>query len=91
VSPTGVPELRLGRRLFIAAGAGAVADAVAAVFTVSKGAGWNFVTFFPSGEAMPDTSSVNASPDDGAARWAPASLEHRSITTFAFIGWEDLG
>jgi sortase (surface protein transpeptidase) len=44
-------------------------DAVAAVLSVtavSRGAGWNFVTVFPAGEPMPDTSSVNLGAFDGA-------------------------
>jgi sortase (surface protein transpeptidase) len=48
---------------------GVPADAVAAVLTVtvvSRGAGWNYVTVFPSGESPPDTSSVNAGAFDGA-------------------------
>lgn len=48
---------------------GVPANAVAAVLTVtvvSKGAGSNYVTVFPSGEAVPETSSVNADPADGA-------------------------
>ena len=36
------------------------------VTAVSKGAGWNFVTTFPAGTRMPDTSSLNMSPADGA-------------------------
>ncbi len=45
------------------------ADAVAAVLSVtavSTGSGANFVTVFPSGERVPDTSSLNMSPSDGA-------------------------
>ncbi len=48
---------------------GVPSDAVAAVLSVtavSKGAGWNFVTTFPAGTRMPDTSSLNMSPADGA-------------------------
>jgi hypothetical protein len=48
---------------------GVPADAVAAVLTVtavSRGGGDNFVTVYPSGEAKPDTSSLNAGPWDGA-------------------------
>ena len=36
------------------------------VTAVSRGAGWNFVTVFPAGEPMPDTSSLNMSASDGA-------------------------
>ncbi len=49
---------------------GVPADAVAAVLTVtavSRGAGWNYVTVFPAGEPLPDTSSLNASASEGAA------------------------
>jgi hypothetical protein len=49
--------------------AGVPADAVAAVLSVtavSTGAGANFVTVFPSGERVPETSSLNMSPSDGA-------------------------
>lgn len=52
---------------------GVPADASAAVLTVTvvgRGGGSNFVTVFPSGEAVPDTSCVNASPSD----WAVANL-----------------
>ncbi len=45
------------------------ADAVAAVLTVtavSRGAGWNYVTVFPAGEPIPDTSSLNLGAFDGA-------------------------
>jgi hypothetical protein len=48
---------------------GVPSDAVAAVLSVtavSAGAGANFVTVFPSGEPVPDTSSLNMSPSDGA-------------------------
>jgi hypothetical protein len=48
---------------------GVPADAIAAVLSVtavSAGAGANFVTVFPSGEPVPDTSSLNMSPSDGA-------------------------
>jgi hypothetical protein len=40
--------------------------AVLSVTAVSVGAGWNFVTAFPAGEAMPDTSSVNLTAFDSA-------------------------
>ncbi len=56
-------------RVGIASQRGVPADAVAAVVSVtavSKGAGWNFVTVFPAGEPMPDTSSLNMSAFDGA-------------------------
>ncbi len=48
---------------------GVPTDAVAAVLSVtgvSRGAGANFVTVSPSGEAIPDTSSLNMAPTDGA-------------------------
>ena len=51
-------------RVGITSQPGVPADAVAAVLTVtavSRGAGWNYVTVFPAGEPMPDTSSLNLS------------------------------
>jgi len=71
-APAGYGYQRLGEkwiRVGILDQSGVPSDATAAVLSVtavSVGAGWNFVTVFPSGEAMPDTSSVNLSADDGA-------------------------
>ncbi|HYN33551.1 MAG TPA: sortase [Ilumatobacteraceae bacterium] len=71
-TPDGFGFERLGGRLIrvgITSQPGVPADAVAAVLTVtavSRGAGWNYVTVFPAGEPLPDTSSLNASPFDGA-------------------------
>ena len=64
-------ELLGGRRIRvgITSQPGVPGDAVGAVLSVtavSRGAGWNFVTVFPAGEPMPDTSSLNASASDGA-------------------------
>ncbi len=70
--PAGYGYQRLGNkwiRVAITSQPGVPADAVAAVLSVtavSRGAGWNFVTAFPAGEPMPDTSSVNMSVSDGA-------------------------
>ncbi len=70
--PVGYGFERLGGRWIrvgITSQPGVPADAVAAVLTVtavSRGAGWNFVTVFPAGEPMPDTSSLNAGAFDGA-------------------------
>ncbi len=71
-SPAGYGFQRLGSkwiRVGITNQPGVPADAVAAVLSVtavSRGAGWNFVTVFPAGEPMPDTSSLNMSVFDGA-------------------------
>ncbi len=71
-TPVGFGYERLGPRWIrvgITNQPGVPADAVAAVLTVtavSRGAGWNFVTVFPAGEPLPDTSSLNASAFDGA-------------------------
>lgn len=64
-APVGSNRIRVG----ITNQRGVPSDAVAAVLSVtavSKGAGWNFVTVFPAGTPMPDTSSLNMSPFDGA-------------------------
>ncbi len=48
---------------------GVPGDAVAAVLTVtavSRGKGWNYVTVYPAGEPIPNTSSLNLSALDGA-------------------------
>jgi sortase (surface protein transpeptidase) len=71
-APVGYGYQRLGAkwiRVGITGQPGVPADAVAAVLSVtavSRGAGWNFVTVFPAGEPMPDTSSVNLGAFDGA-------------------------
>ncbi|HSP26942.1 MAG TPA: sortase, partial [Ilumatobacteraceae bacterium] len=71
-APGGYGYQRLGDR-WIRVGVtnqpGVPGDAIAAVLSVtavSVGAGANFVTVFPSGEPVPDTSSQNLSPSDGA-------------------------
>jgi hypothetical protein len=70
--PGGYGYARLGAtriRVGITSQPGVPADAVAAVLSVtavSKRAGANFVTVFPADTAMPDTSSLNMSPSDGA-------------------------
>ena len=56
-------------RIAITSQPGVPTDAVAAVLSVtavSRGAGANFVTVFPANTRMPDTSSLNMSPLDGA-------------------------
>jgi len=71
-APAGFGYQRLGDkwiRIGITSQPGVARDAVAAVLSVtavSRGAGWNFVTVFPAGEPMPDTSSLNMSASDGA-------------------------
>jgi sortase (surface protein transpeptidase) len=71
-APAGYGYQRLGDRwirIGVTNQPGVPADAVAAVLSVtavSTGAGANFVTVFPSGEPVPDTSSLNLSPSDGA-------------------------
>ncbi len=71
-APVGYGYQRLGAkwiRVGITDQPGVPADAVAAVLSVtavSRGAGWNFVTVFPAGEPMPDTSSLNLGAFDGA-------------------------
>lgn len=71
-APDGFGHQRLGDkyiRVGITSQPGVPADAVAAVVTVtavSRGAGWNYVTVFPSGEAMPDASVLNMSAYDSA-------------------------
>ena len=71
-APTGYGYQRLGEkwiRVGIIDQSDVPQDAVAAVLSVtavSRGAGWNFVTVFPAGEPMPDTSSVNLGASDGA-------------------------
>jgi len=64
-------------------------DAVAAVLSVtavSKGAGWNFVTTFPGGTRMPDTSSLNMSPSDGAvANLVTIKLNNGAVDLSSFV------
>ncbi len=71
-APVGFGYRRLGDkriRVGITSQRGVPSDAVAAVLSVtavSKGAGSNFVTVFPAGTPMPNTSSLNMAPSDGA-------------------------
>jgi len=71
-APAGFGYQRLSEkwiRVGVTSQPGVPSAAVAAVLTVtavSRGAGGNFVTVFPAGEPMPDTSSLNMSPFDGA-------------------------
>lgn len=71
-APSGFGHQRLGDksiRVGITSQPGIPADAVAAVLTVtavSRGAGTNYVTVFPAGEAMPHTSVLNMSASDAA-------------------------
>ena len=71
-APSGFGYQRIGAnwiRVGVTNQPGVPANAVAAVLTVtvvSKGGGANYVTVFPAGESVPDTSSVNAGPSDSA-------------------------
>ena len=71
-APSGFGYQRIGTnwiRVGVTNQPGVPVNAVAAVLTVtvvSKGGGANYVTVFPSGESVPDTSSVNAGPSDSA-------------------------
>ena len=76
-------------RVGITSQPGVPADAVAAVLTVtavSRGAGWNYVTVFPTGEALPDTSSVNLSASDVAvANLVTIKLGAGSVDLSSFV------
>ena len=92
-APAGFGYQRLGDkwiRVGITDQPGVPTDAVAAVLSVtavSRGAGWNFVTVFPAGEPMPDTSSLNMSAFDGAvANLATIKLGGGAVDLISFVG-----
>ncbi len=92
-SPDGYGYQRLGDkwiRVGITSQPGVPTDAVAAVLSVtavSRGAGWNFVTVFPAGEPMPDTSSLNMSAFDGAvANLVMIKLGGGGVDLISFVG-----
>ncbi len=68
---------------------GVPTDAVAAVLSVtavSKGAGANFVTVFPAGTPLPDVSSLNMSPFDGAvANLVTIKLGAGAVDLYAYV------
>ncbi len=76
-------------RVGITSQPGVPSDAVAAVLTVtavSRGAGWNYVTVFPAGEPMPETSSLNLSALDGAvANLVTIKLGAGSVDLSSFV------
>ena len=92
-APAGFGYQRLGDkwiRVGITSQPGVPPDAVAAVLSVtavSRGAGWNFVTVFPAGEPMPDTSSLNMSVSDGAvANLVTIKLGGGGVDLISFVG-----
>jgi LPXTG-site transpeptidase (sortase) family protein len=92
-APAGFGYQRLGDkwiRVGITKQPGVPADAVAAVLSVtavSRGAGWNFVTVFPAGEAVPDTSSLNMSAFDGAvANLVTIKLGAGAVDLLSYVG-----
>jgi sortase (surface protein transpeptidase) len=92
-APAGFGYQRLGDkwiRVGITSERDVPSDAVAAVLSVtsvSRGQGWNFVTVFPAGEPMPDTSSVNMSASDGAvANLATIKLGGGAVDLISFVG-----
>ena len=92
-SPAGYGYERLGDkwiRIGITNQPGVPADAVAAVLSVtavSTGAGWNFVTVFPAGEPMPDTSSVNMTAFDAAvANLVTIKLGGGAVDLISYVG-----
>lgn len=91
-SPAGFGYQRLGGkwiRVGVTGQPGVPGDAVAAVLSVtavSRGGGWNFVTVFPAGEPMPDTSSVNMSAFDGAvANLVTIKLGGGAVDLISFV------
>lgn len=76
-------------RVAITGQPGVPADAVAAVLTVtavSRGAGWNYVTVFPAGEPLPETSSLNLGKTDGAvANLVTIKLGGGAVDLSAFV------
>jgi hypothetical protein len=92
-APAGFGYQRIGDkwiRVGITNQSGVPTDAVAAVLSVtavSRGAGWNFVTVFPSGEPMPDTSSLNMSAFDGAvANLVTIKLGGGGVDLVSYVG-----
>jgi LPXTG-site transpeptidase (sortase) family protein len=92
-APGGYGYRRLGDRWIrvgVTSQPGVPADAVAAVLSVtavSTGAGANFVTVFPSGEAKPDTSSLNLAPSDGAvANLVTIKLGKGAVDLTTYVG-----
>jgi sortase (surface protein transpeptidase) len=90
--PAGFGYERVGDRWIrvnITGQAGVPSDAIAAVLTVtvvSKGAGWNYVTVFPSLEAIPNASSVNAGANDAAvANLVTIKLGAGSVDLYSFV------
>lgn len=91
--PTGYGYERIGDkwiRIGITNQPGVPPDTVAAVLSVtavSTGAGWNFVTVFPAGEPMPDTSSVNMTAFDGAvANLVTIKLGGGAVDLISYVG-----
>jgi hypothetical protein len=68
---------------------GVPGDAVAAVLSVtavSKGFGANFVTVYPGGTPLPDVSSLNMSPLDGAvANLVTIKLGGGAVDVYAYV------
>ncbi len=92
-APAGFGYQRLGDkwiRIGITNQPGVPTDAVAAVLSVtavSRGAGWNFVTVFPAGEPLPDTSSLNMSAFDGAvANLVTIKLGAGAVDLMSYVG-----
>ena len=92
-APAGFGYQRLGDkwiRIGITNQPGVPTDAVAAVLSVtavSRGAGWNFVTVFPAGEPLPDTSSLNMSASDGAvANLVTIKLGAGAVDLVSYVG-----
>ena len=92
-APDGFGYQRLGDkwiRVGITNQPGVPTDAVAAVLSVtavSRGAGWNFVTVFPAGEPLPDTSSLNMSASDGAvANLVTIKLGAGAVDLVSYVG-----
>jgi sortase (surface protein transpeptidase) len=92
-APAGYGYQRLGDRWIrvgVTSQPGVPDDAVAAVLSVtavSVGAGANFVTVFPAGVAMPDTSSLNLSLSDGAvANLVTIKLGRGAVDLTSYVG-----
>ena len=92
-APAGFGYQRLGAtriRVGITSQRGVPSDAVAAVLSVtavSKGAGSNFVTVYPGGTRLPDTSSLNMSPSDGAvANLVTIKLGRGAVELNSYVG-----